>query len=139
MAIDDATRLVYAELLPDEKGRTVARFLTESLYVEVFACHACPGIGKRSNDVGIDAGGRSRRQAAAGDEPIGRLDRLQDRVEHGVELVGAQLGAWLIDLGRRPVGLDDGDVRPDRPADPDRYDLDPSVPLSAMRNRKAYL
>ncbi|HEY6058739.1 MAG TPA: IS481 family transposase [Candidatus Limnocylindrales bacterium] len=27
VAIDDATRLVYAELLPDERGRTTARFL----------------------------------------------------------------------------------------------------------------
>ena len=27
LAIDDATRLVYAELLPDERGRTTAHFL----------------------------------------------------------------------------------------------------------------
>jgi len=31
VAIDDATRLVYAELLPDEKGRTAARFLIRAL------------------------------------------------------------------------------------------------------------
>ena len=31
VAIDDATRLVYAELLPDEKGRTTARFLVRAL------------------------------------------------------------------------------------------------------------
>jgi transposase InsO family protein len=31
VAIDDATRLVYAELLPDEKGRTTARFLIRAL------------------------------------------------------------------------------------------------------------
>jgi transposase InsO family protein len=31
VAIDDATRLVYAELLPDEKGRTAARFLAPAL------------------------------------------------------------------------------------------------------------
>ena len=31
VAIDDATRLVYAELLPDERGRTTARFLVRAL------------------------------------------------------------------------------------------------------------
>jgi len=31
VAIDDATRLVYAEILPDEKGRTTARFLVRAL------------------------------------------------------------------------------------------------------------
>lgn len=31
VALDDATRLVYAELLPDEKGRTAARFLVRAL------------------------------------------------------------------------------------------------------------
>ena len=31
VAIDDATRLVYAELLPDEKGRTTARFLVRAV------------------------------------------------------------------------------------------------------------
>jgi transposase InsO family protein len=31
VAIDDATRLVYAELLPDEKGRTAARFLVRAV------------------------------------------------------------------------------------------------------------
>jgi transposase InsO family protein len=31
VAIDDATRLVYAELLADEKGRTAARFLVRAL------------------------------------------------------------------------------------------------------------
>ena len=31
VAIDDATRLVYAELLPDERGRTAARFLVRAL------------------------------------------------------------------------------------------------------------
>jgi len=31
VALDDATRLVYAELLPDEKGRTTARFLIRAL------------------------------------------------------------------------------------------------------------
>lgn len=31
VAIDDASRLVYAELLPDEKGRTAARFLIRAL------------------------------------------------------------------------------------------------------------
>jgi transposase InsO family protein len=31
VALDDATRLVYAELLPDEKGRTTARFLVRAL------------------------------------------------------------------------------------------------------------
>jgi transposase InsO family protein len=31
VAIDDATRLVYAELLSDEKGRTTARFLVRAL------------------------------------------------------------------------------------------------------------
>jgi len=31
VAIDDATRLVYAELLPDEKARTTARFLVRAL------------------------------------------------------------------------------------------------------------
>ncbi len=72
-------------------------------------------------------GGRSGRQAAAGDEPVGRLDRLLDRAEHGVELVGAELGARLVDLGRRPVGLDDGDVRPDRPGDRHRHDVDPGA------------
>ena len=31
VAIDDATRLVYAELLPDERGRTTARFLVRAV------------------------------------------------------------------------------------------------------------
>jgi transposase InsO family protein len=31
VAIDDASRLVYAELLPDEKGRTTVRFLVRAL------------------------------------------------------------------------------------------------------------
>jgi len=31
VAIDDATRLVYAELLPDEKGRSTARFVVRAL------------------------------------------------------------------------------------------------------------
>lgn len=31
VALDDTTRLVYAELLPDEKGRTTARFLVRAL------------------------------------------------------------------------------------------------------------
>ena len=31
VAIDDATRLVYAELLPDEKGRTTARFCVRAV------------------------------------------------------------------------------------------------------------
>lgn len=31
VAIDDATRVVYAEILPDEKGRTTARFLVRAL------------------------------------------------------------------------------------------------------------
>jgi len=31
VALDDATRLVYAELLPDERGRTAARFLVRAL------------------------------------------------------------------------------------------------------------
>jgi transposase InsO family protein len=31
VALDDATRLVYAEMLPDEKGRTTARFLVRAL------------------------------------------------------------------------------------------------------------
>ncbi|HXH81629.1 MAG TPA: DDE-type integrase/transposase/recombinase, partial [Candidatus Tectomicrobia bacterium] len=31
VALDDATRLVYAELLPDEKGRTAARFLVRAV------------------------------------------------------------------------------------------------------------
>ena len=31
MAIDAATRLVYAELLPDERGRTTARFLVRAI------------------------------------------------------------------------------------------------------------
>ena len=31
VALDDATRLVYAELLPDEKGRTTARFAVRAL------------------------------------------------------------------------------------------------------------
>jgi transposase InsO family protein len=31
VALDDATRLVYAEILPDEKGRTTARFLVRAL------------------------------------------------------------------------------------------------------------
>lgn len=31
VALDDATRLVYAELLPDERGRTTARFLVRAL------------------------------------------------------------------------------------------------------------
>jgi transposase InsO family protein len=31
IALDDATRLVYAELLPDEKGRTTARFLVRAV------------------------------------------------------------------------------------------------------------
>lgn len=31
VALDDATRLVYAELLPDEKGRTTARFLVRAV------------------------------------------------------------------------------------------------------------
>lgn len=31
VALDDATRLVYAELLPDERGRTTARFLVHAL------------------------------------------------------------------------------------------------------------
>ncbi len=31
VALDDATRLVYAEILPDEKGRTAARFLVRAL------------------------------------------------------------------------------------------------------------
>lgn len=31
VAIGDATRLVYAELLPDEQGRTTARFLVRAV------------------------------------------------------------------------------------------------------------
>ena len=31
VALDDATRLVYAELLPDERGRTTARFLVRAV------------------------------------------------------------------------------------------------------------
>ena len=31
VALDDATRLVYAEILPDERGRTAARFLVRAL------------------------------------------------------------------------------------------------------------
>lgn len=31
VALDDATRLVYAELLPDERGRTAARFLVRAV------------------------------------------------------------------------------------------------------------
>lgn len=40
VAIDDATRLVYAELLPDEKGRTTARFTLRAL-----RWYAAQGIG----------------------------------------------------------------------------------------------
>ncbi len=87
----------------------------------------CPRIGQRSDEVGVDVCGRAGRQAAAGDEPVGRVDRPLDRVEHGVELVGAELGARLVDLGRRPVGFDDRDVRPDRSTDADRHDLDARV------------
>lgn len=31
VALDDATRLVYAELLPDERGRATARFLVRAV------------------------------------------------------------------------------------------------------------
>ena len=87
-----------------------------------------PRTGQHADQVGVEAGGRAGGQAPAGNEPICRVDGGLDRVEYRVKLVGAQLGAGLIELRRRPIGLDDRDVGADRSLDLDRHDLDPRLP-----------
>ena len=83
VAIDDATRLVYAELLPDERGRTSARFLVRALRwftaqgVTVVRLLTDNGSAYRSRVVRTDPA--LARPAPQPDSPVSPPDQRQGR------------------------------------------------------------